>query len=88
MSPTAADIDDEGRWIVIGGRRWRASDPEIPAPLRTELVAELMDDARRLVARQLATAGDLEVLQRGDRDIDPTAAWRGPVRLRPGPAAR
>lgn len=38
----------DGRWIVINGRRWRASDPSIPQPLRAELVAELMD-ARRAV---------------------------------------
>lgn len=38
----------DGRYLVIGGRRWRASDPAIPATLRTELVAELMA-ARRAV---------------------------------------
>ena len=32
----------DGRWLVIGGRRWRASDPAIPAGLRAELVKELM----------------------------------------------
>ena len=32
----------DGRHIVVGGRRWRASDPAIPDPLRAELVAELM----------------------------------------------
>lgn len=39
----------DGRWIVVDGRRWRASDPAIPEGLRAELVAELMD-ARRAVA--------------------------------------
>lgn len=38
----------DGRYIVVGGRRWRASDPSIPEPLRKELVAELMA-ARRAV---------------------------------------
>ena len=38
----------DGHHIVIGGRRWRASDPGIPEKLRVELVAELMA-ARRLV---------------------------------------
>lgn len=38
----------DGRWLVIGGRRWRASDPAIPPPLRAELVKELMR-GRRLV---------------------------------------
>jgi len=46
-----ADVDrtDDGRYIVVKGRRWRASDPAIPERLRTELVSELMA-ARRCVA--------------------------------------
>lgn len=39
---------EDGRYIVVDGRRWRASDPAIPDPLRVELVAELMD-ARRSI---------------------------------------
>jgi hypothetical protein len=39
---------EDGRYIVVGGRRWRATDPSIPERLRTELVAELMA-ARRAV---------------------------------------
>ncbi|GAA1855013.1 DUF3253 domain-containing protein [Microlunatus capsulatus] len=49
----------DGRYLVVGGRRWRASDPGIPDPLRTELVAELMA-ARRAVkdaaGEEVATA--------------------------------
>lgn len=45
---------EEGHHLVIGGRRWRASDPSIPPPLRAELVRELMA-ARRAVK---AGAGD------------------------------
>jgi hypothetical protein len=44
----------DGRHLVIDGRRWRASDPAIPDPLRAELVAELMA-ARRAVG---AAGGD------------------------------
>ena len=40
----------DGRHIIVAGRRWRATDPSIPEPLRVELVAELMD-ARRAVHR-------------------------------------
>lgn len=40
----------DGRFLQIGGRRWRASDPAIPEPLRTELVAELMDARREVGA--------------------------------------
>jgi hypothetical protein len=43
-----AERTDDGRYLVIGGRRWRASDPAIPDSLRQELVDELMA-ARRLV---------------------------------------
>ena len=38
----------DGRHIVVNGRRWRATNPNIPEPLRMELVTELMD-ARRAV---------------------------------------
>lgn len=37
-----------GAFIVVDGRRWRASDPHLPANLRQELVNELMA-ARRAV---------------------------------------
>ena len=38
----------DGHHIVVNGRKWRASDVEIPDRLRAELVSELMR-ARRLV---------------------------------------
>jgi hypothetical protein len=41
---------------------------------------DLMPDARR-VARELARAGVVEVLQRG-APLDPDAPWSGPVRIR------
>ena len=41
-------MTDDDRYIVVDGRRWRATDPGIPERLRTELVAELMS-ARRAV---------------------------------------
>ena len=51
MSPPDADRatpTEDGHHVVIDGRRWRATDPDIPAPFRSELVAELMA-ARRAV---------------------------------------
>lgn len=39
---------DDGRYVVVDGRRWRATDPGIPEKLRQELVDELMS-ARRAV---------------------------------------
>ena len=38
----------DGHYVIIDGRRWRATDPSIPEERRKELVAELMG-ARRAV---------------------------------------
>lgn len=48
MSDASPETTDDGRYIIAGGRRWRATDPGIPENLRTELVSELMR-ARRSV---------------------------------------
>lgn len=39
---------EDGHYIIVKGRKWRASDPHIPEALRRELIGELMA-ARRLV---------------------------------------
>jgi len=49
-------VTDDDRYIVVDGRRWRATDPGVPEQLRTELVAELMS-ARRAVAAAEVVAG-------------------------------
>jgi hypothetical protein len=46
---------EDGRYVVVAGRRWRASDPAIPESLRQELVDELMA-ARRAVRTEGAAA--------------------------------
>jgi hypothetical protein len=46
---------DDGRYVVIDGRRWRASDPMIPDERRTALVGILMA-WRREVRRSKGTA--------------------------------
>ncbi len=43
---------DDLRFMVIAGRKWRRTDPNIPDSLRSELVAELMS-ARRAVRAAL-----------------------------------
>lgn len=48
----------DGRYIVVDGRRWRATDPSIPEHWRVHLVGELMD------ARRAVGAGK----RRGDED--------------------
>ncbi|NYG57366.1 hypothetical protein BJ980_000289 [Nocardioides daedukensis] len=51
--PDSPDVErtPDGHYLVIDGRRWRASDPGIPDALRQELVDELMA-ARRAVRTQ------------------------------------
>jgi hypothetical protein len=53
--PERGEPTADGRYLVIDGRRWRATDPAIPEPLRKELVAELMA-ARRDVRTDPASA--------------------------------
>ena len=48
----------DGHHVLIDGRRWRATDPNIPEERRQQLVNELMG-ARRDVGRALR-AGDAE----------------------------
>ncbi|MBO9534827.1 MAG: hypothetical protein J7513_17775 [Solirubrobacteraceae bacterium] len=52
----------DGRYIVVNGRRWRASDPGLSPERRDELVHELME-ARRAVKAAL-NAGDATAEQR------------------------
>lgn len=51
----------DGRHIVVDGRRWRASDPDLSDHLRQTLVDELMA-ARRAVRTALAD-DDVEALR-------------------------
>ncbi|MGY1833929.1 biopolymer transporter Tol [Blastococcus sp. SYSU DS0510] len=32
---------DDGRWIVVGGRRWRTADPALPGDVRARLLHHL-----------------------------------------------
>jgi hypothetical protein len=70
--------DDADRWIVVDGRRWRATDPAIPDGFRTELVAELMD-ARRAVGAALRTdaADDLRRARARVQDAKVALGERG-----------
>lgn len=42
----------DGRYVVIDGRRWRATDPELPTEVAAELRRQLMS-ARRAVGAAL-----------------------------------
>ncbi|MEU8656467.1 hypothetical protein [Actinoplanes philippinensis] len=49
--------DGEDRFIVVNGRRWRATDPAIPEPVAAELRRILMA-ARRDVGAALRAGAD------------------------------
>ncbi|HEY0028130.1 MAG TPA: hypothetical protein VGC35_09690 [Allosphingosinicella sp.] len=51
----------DGRYIVVNGRLWRASNPHLAPAIRQALVDDLMN-ARRAVKAALA-AGDAEALR-------------------------
>jgi hypothetical protein len=48
---------DDGRYVVVDGRRWRATDPAIPEERRAELTRALMA-WRREVRRSKGTADE------------------------------
>jgi hypothetical protein len=50
----------DGRYIIVDGRRWRASDPSLPEERRQELVNELMAARRAVGAAK--RAGDDDAL--------------------------
>ena len=68
----------DGRWLIIDGRRWRATDPSIPEALRAELVKELMR-GRRLVrtrgdaARPFVHDAKVALGERGEPWWEPTS---------------
>ena len=74
-------MTEDGRYLIVNGRRWRATDPAIPEALRQELVNELMA-ARRLVRTDPGTARprvqDAKVAlgERGDSWWEPTPDGR------------
>ncbi len=41
--PSHRDVQhtDDGRWLVVDGRRWRAADPELPEDVRARLLHHL-----------------------------------------------
>jgi hypothetical protein len=55
----------DGRYVVIDGRRWRASDPSLPEERRRELVSELM--SARSAVGHAKRRGD-EQAERAARD--------------------
>ena len=71
---------DDGRWIVVDGRRWRAADPALPDDVRTRLLHHL--GVARSAVRGAGRADDEDALRRGP---GPRPAGQDrPRRARPG----
>ena len=64
-TPAEPERTPDGRYLVVDGRRWRATDPGIPETLRAELVAELMA-ARRIQARARVQDAKVALGERGE----------------------
>lgn len=81
MAGEDVERTEDGRYIVVKGRRWRASDPAIPETLRSELVSALMT-GRRLVrthkdaARVMVQDAKGALGERGDPWWEPTEEGR------------
>lgn len=52
----------DGRYVIVDGRRWRATDPSLSEERRQELVGELMAARRAVGAAK--RAGDSEAERR------------------------
>ena len=62
---TPPDYTPDGHYLVIDGRRWRATDPTLPEARRRELVEELMDARRAIAAARRAGDAGAEGAARG-----------------------
>ncbi|MCD9095407.1 hypothetical protein LU699_06650 [Luteimonas fraxinea] len=70
----------DGRYLIVRGRLWRTSNPELPEAERQRLVDALMD-ARRAV-KAAKQADDADALTQARRDVDTAKhalGERGPV---------
>ena len=73
-------ITPDGRYLVVRGRLWRASNPGLDPDERSRLVHELMD-ARRAVAeaRRAGDAGSLRAARVAVNAAKIALGERGPV---------
>ncbi len=65
----------DGRYIIVNGRRWRATDPEIPDDARDRLQKHLMA-ARRVQDRARVQAAKVALGERGEPWWEQTSAQR------------
>jgi hypothetical protein len=55
-----AEPTADGHYVVIDGRRWRATNPDLPPEVRQQLVRELMAARRAVGAALRAKDADAE----------------------------
>lgn len=60
-------MTDEDRYLIVEGRRWRRTDPDIPDALRTQLVRVLMSGRRGVGAAK--RSGDEAAIPRARRIV-------------------
>jgi uncharacterized protein len=60
MSDEEPERTPDGRYVIIDGKRWRASDPRLPEERRLELVSELMAARRDVGAAKRQGDADAE----------------------------
>lgn len=58
--PTPPPVTPDGRYIVVRGRLWRASNPRLILERRAALVQELMDARRAVGCAKRSRDADLE----------------------------
>lgn len=70
----------DGKYIIVRGRLWRKSNPNLSAPVRERLVRELMDARRAVgIARRSDDAAALRTARRRVNDAKCKLGERGPV---------
>ena len=73
-------VTPDGRYIVVRGRLWRASDPSLAPDRRQRLVGELMTARRAVGAAKRANERSAEQLARAGVDrLKRELGERGPV---------
>lgn len=78
MSGRSYPTTPDGRYFLVAGRLWRATNPAIPEERRHRLVAELMD-ARRAVKEAERGNGDLSAARKAVEAAKVALGERGPV---------
>jgi hypothetical protein len=86
VTTAAGSDDDDERWLVVNGRRWRRTDPSLPADVAAALRSHLgrarnavknaPDDDARAAARHRVDAAKHGLGERGPRWWDEPEAAR------------